>query len=338
MRPISLILKPADTRYRIPIRTPNLTYTDRMKPSKSAKTSKPEFMLASDYEQHANSDSTKIAYQKDLDRFLAWGGAIPSTPEQIAAYLSEHAGINKAATLARWMASISIAHQKAGIEDSPTQCHHVRAVMAGIKRTHGAEQRRVSPICSAELVAIVNTLKETPVDQRNKALLLLAFGGALRRSEAVKLNVSDFRFNVEGMRVNLGATKTDQTGADSRVAIPYAADKKYCAIHALKAWLHTAGIKEGPVFRSLNRYGTVGKNSLSTQAFADIVKSMVVKVGLDPSDFSGHSLRAGLATSAAAADKPYHKIKAITRHKSDAMLARYIRDGEDFKDNAGALL
>jgi integrase len=295
------------------------------------------FKLAEDYAEAATADNTKLAYKKDLERFIDWGGKLPSSTAQICAYLSEHATTHKPSTLSRWIASISQAHQIAGHE-TPTHSIDVRRTLAGIKRESGSKQRRVAPIMTEELMAMVDKMPDTLTGRRDKAILLLGFGGAMRRSEITRLKIEDFQSDTRGAIVDLGKTKTDQDGEDSKVAIPKAKNPKYCPIIALKSWLSVSGITDGQVFRAINKHGAISKTGMSTQSIADIVKKLALSAGLDPSTFSGHSMRAGLATSAAKAGKPTHKIRAITRHKSDAMLSRYIRDGEQFENNAADLL
>jgi integrase len=300
---------------------------------------KADMMLAEDFAKRSKADNTELAYRKDLDRFIQWGGTIPSTPEQVGAYLTEHASTHKVATLARWMASISIAHQRAGIQESPTSNIFVKDVLDGIKRQYGTKKRRVSPITTEELCGIVDHIEgKTLVDIRDKALCLMQFFGAMRRSEATALEVADIRFESRGMWVDLGQTKTDQAGEESEIAIESADNKKYCAVAALKAWLQAAGIAKGAIFRGINKHGQISENALSHQGLVNIIKARALKAGLDPSLFSGHSMRRGFATSAAIADKPYHKIREITRHKSNEMLMTYIDDAEKFKNNAGKLL
>ena len=107
---------------------------------------------------------------------------------------------------------------------------------------------------------------------------------------------------------------------------------------ALNEWLERAGIEDGPVYRPVDRHGNLLDGRLSGEAVSLVIKERVAAVGLDPNEFSGHSLRAGLATSAAAAGVSSWKIRQQTGHASDAMLARYVRDGELFIDNAAAEL
>ncbi len=107
---------------------------------------------------------------------------------------------------------------------------------------------------------------------------------------------------------------------------------------ALNDWLERAGIGDGPVFRPVDRHGNLLDGRLSGEAVSLVIKERVAAVGLPPEEYSGHSLRAGLATSAAAAGVSSWKIRQQTGHASDAMLARYVRDGELFIDNAATEL
>ncbi len=142
----------------------------------------------------------------------------------------------------------------------------------------------------------------------------------------------------QGVVISIRRSKTDQEGAGRDIGIPHGRTR-WCPVTALNDWLERAGIEEGHVFRPVDRHGRMQGQRLSGEAVSLVIKERVAAVGFDPDDYSGHSLRAGLATSAAAAGVSSWKIRQQTGHASDAMLARYIRDGEMFVDNAsGALL
>lgn len=190
---------------------------------------------------------------------------------------------------------------------------------------------------AAELKAMVDSCPDTLAGLRDAAVLLVGFSGAMRRSEVANLTVEGLKFDVRGCVVSLGRTKTDQAGENDEVAIPSSASA-YCPVKALKRWLRASGIKEGAVFRKVLKSGRVARGALNPRTVAEIVKAKALAAGLDPSEYSGHSLRAGLATSSAKANKPYHKIKQQTRHRSDAMLMTYVRDAELFEDNAAEIL
>lgn len=285
---------------------------------------------------HASvSNNSRKAYQADLALFLSWGGVIPSTPEAISQYLAKHATSHKPSTLSRWLVSIKKAHTSQNLL-SPTNSDLVNATLRGIRRTVGTQQRQVKPVMKENLFDMVKGL-EGVKGCRDRALLLIGFAGAFRRSELVGLQLSDIEFVEQGLIVSLRKSKTDQEGIGRKIAIPYARGS-ICPVLALKNWIELSRISEGAVFRPVTRHGRIENTNLSTQAVAIIVKERVKTIGLDEKNFSGHSLRAGLVTSAAQVGVPSWKIRQQTGHKSDAMLNRYIRDAGLFVDNAVSVL
>ncbi len=283
------------------------------------------------------ADATRTAYRVDLERFLNWGGSVPTTDLQIATYLADHAATHAPATLTRWVASIAKGHRAAGFQ-SPTGSELVRATLQGIRRSHGAAQRQAKPLLRDDLFSVLDATGSDIRDVRDRALLLLGFGGGFRRSELVGLEVPDLEQVRQGLVVTLRQSKTDQEGAGRKIGIPLGRTR-WCPVAALTRWLDIAGITEGPMFRPVDRHGNIGAGRLSGEAVSIVIRERVAAAGIDPSGYSGHSLRAGFATSAAQAGVSTLKIRAQTGHASDAMLARYIRDGELFVDNAaGAVL
>ena len=194
------------------------------------------------------------------------------------------------------------------------------------------------PLVKEDLFAILAATADTLKDARDRALLLVGFAGGFRRSELVALNCSDVEHVRQGIVVHVRRSKTDQEGVGRKIGIPLGRTR-WCPVAAFEEWLARSGIEDGSVYRPVDRHGNLLSGRLSGEAVALIVKERVSAVGLNPQEYSGHSLRAGLATSAAAAGASSWKIRQQTGHASDAMLARYIRDGELFVDNAvGALL
>jgi len=126
---------------------------------------------------------------------------------------------------------------------------------------------------------------------RDRALLLLCFAGALRRSELVALNVEDIEETESGLRITIRRSKTDQEGAGQTIAI--VRGSVACPVAAVKAWLQAAGITSGRLFRSVRKGGKTLGGSLSAQAVANIVKAQARAVGLEPTSYAGHSLRSG---------------------------------------------
>ena len=282
-----------------------------------------------DYIHAAISTNTRRAYATDLADFLEWGGSVPATPEVLAEYVASRAAYLSPNTLSRRLVGIGRAHRSLGVVD-PTRSELVRVVLRGIKHVHGTRQRGVSPIRVENLHAASPRM----VGQkglRDRALLLVGFAGALRRSEIISLDVEDFVFSASGVVVLLRRSKTDQCGVGRRIAIPLGRTS-LCAVTALRAWLDSAQIVSGAVFRSVSRSGAIG-GRLSPQSVALIVKRNAPLMGLAAKELSGHSLRVGFVTSAAQAGVPLFLIQQQTGHASIGMLTKYIRDARLFSEN-----
>lgn len=289
----------------------------------------------SKYVHAALADSTRKGYQTDLAHFICWGGSVPASPEVISRYLVAHAELLSPATLSRRVVSISRAHTSRNI-DSPTKSDLVKTTLRGIKRTVSTKQRQVEPVLKHNLLDMVDSLDGVK-GLRDRALLLIGFAGAFRRSELVGLQYSDIEFVEQGLVIHLRKSKTDQEGEGRKIAIPFARGT-VCPVLAIRDWLELSKITEGSLFRPVTRHGKIESTMLSTQAVAVIVKERSKAIGLDSSKFSGHSLRAGLVTSAAQAGVSLWKIRQQTGHKSDVMLNRYIRNANLFIDNAAGLI
>ena len=283
------------------------------------------------------SDASKRAYRADMRKFATSGRSIPCSPESVAAYLADMASTHAVASIQRRLAAIAKAHRAAGFPD-PTKAEIVKATLRGIRRTLGVAQREASALQRDDLFAALAAMEHRPIDVRDKALLLVGFAGAFRRSELVGLDCSDVEHVRQGIVIHLRRSKTDQMGQGRKIAIPFGRTR-WCPVQHLTDWLGHAGIDNGPIFRPINRHGHIAPDRLSGEAVSIIVKRRIAAAGFDPDAYSGHSLRAGLATSAAMAGASMWKIRRQTGHASDAMLTRYIRDGDMFTDNAaGALL
>lgn len=207
----------------------------------------------------------------------------------------------------------------------------IHDVMRGIRREHGTAQRRVAPATTVVMQAMVATCDEFMIRRRDRALLLVGFAAALRRSELVALNVADVAFVPQGMTVLVARSKTDQEQAGQSIGVVQTGTAT-CPVAALQSWLAAAKIEDGRVFRRINRHGQLGP-ALSDQSVALIVKRRAAMIGREANEFSGHSLRAGLATAAASFGVEERVIMRQTRHRS-VTVRRYIRDGELFLQNA----
>jgi integrase len=174
-------------------------------------------------------------------------------------------------------------------------------------------------------------------DLRDRTLLLIGFAGGLRRSELAAINLIDFERVREGIILTIRRSKTDQDGMGRKIGIPFGRTI-HCPIRALENWLSAAAIVNGPVFRPVDRHSRVSVGRLSGEAVSLILRHRMAAAGFDPTGYSGHSLRAGFATSATRAGVSTFKIRQQTGYASDAMLLRYVRDGELFLGNAAGIL
>jgi integrase len=191
----------------------------------------------------------------------------------------------------------------------------------------------VAPLRVEDLATIVAGLGSSTRDLRDRAVLLLGFAGALRRSEISSLDCCWIERTQRGLVISMPRSKTDQEGKGRRIGIPRG-HAPVCPVTTLEAWLEASAIMDGSVFRPVTKGGRVLGSRLSVDAIAIIVKQRAAAIGLDPARHSGHSLRAGFATSAAAAGVPTWKIKAQTGHVSDVVLGGYIRELDLFKGMA----
>jgi site-specific recombinase XerD len=290
---------------------------------------------------YANAEkaaATRRAYGTDFLIFRTWCEerqleVLPASPATVAAFLAHEASRNvKASTIGRRTAAIRYAHKLAGFA-TPTDDELVKATVRGIRRTLGTAKTKKTPATAERLLAMAANTGVGLKGLRDRALLLLGFAGAFRRSELVALDVSDFEETPDGMKVTIRHSKTDQEGAGQIVAIPFG--KIACPVAALKEWTAAAAIQSGAIFRSVNRHGQVG-GRLTDQSVSDIVKDHAARLRLDPSQFAGHSLRAGFLTSAASRGASIFKMMDVSRHRSVETLRGYVRDAELFKDHAGS--
>jgi integrase len=296
---------------------------------------------ARSYAENAKAPATRRAYASDWRSFEAWCAAaglsnLPAAPETVALYIAALAEKHRPATIGRHLAAISARHKARGME-SPASMRHgaVSSVWHGIKRTHGTAQDAKAPVLIENLRAMVRSLRPGVIGIRDRALLLVGFAGAFRRSELVALDVEDVQFTGDGLVVLLRRSKTDQEAEGRKVGLPYGSNPDTCPVRALRGWIEASAIESGPLFRPITRHGKI-QGRLSGFAVAVIVKRHAGAVGLDMSAYSGHSLRAGLVTSAAIAGASERSIMSQTGHRSSAMVRRYVRDANLFRENAAA--
>jgi site-specific recombinase XerD len=286
--------------------------------------------------------NTLRGYQSDWRDFCAWSesrslGPLPAAPEIVAAYIAECAGRLKPGSLQRRLNAIAEAHKAAGV-DSPTHHAIVTNTMKGIRRTLGTAPVQKAPTLTDDIRAMVNATDAGLIGTRDRALVLLGFAGAFRRSELVGLDVEDLAFGRDGLTVTLRRSKVDQEGVGRKIGIPYGSNPETCPVRVLQAWMEQAGITAEALFRSISRHGQVQPGRLSGNDVARITKKLADRAGLDAAKYAGHSLRAGHATSAVIAGASERSIMNQTGHRSVQMVRRYIREGSLFRENSAGKL
>jgi site-specific recombinase XerD len=256
---------------------------------------------AVNYAKQDKAPATRTAYRSDFAAFRLWClargvAALPATPETVAAYLAHEAESGRAAaTITRRCAAIRHAHKLADFEP-PTNSEALKATLRGIRRTIGAAPKRKAPAVAEIMRDISRAARDDIRGLRDRALLLLGFGGAFRRSELVALDVTDIEETEDGLRVTIRRSKTDQEGQGATIAIIRGG--ACCPVKAMRAWLDAAGISEGPIFRPISRGGQIRDRRLTAKSVCDITKGYAAKLGLDAASFGAHSLRSGFLTSA----------------------------------------
>lgn len=294
---------------------------------------------AMDYGRAALSANTMRAYKADWREFQDWCAArgrpsLPASSATVANFASMLAdGGKRVPTIARKLAAVRFFHRGAG-QDNPTDNAGVAAILKGIRRTVGVAPRQKAP-ATADVIhqMLAHVPKDTLQGKRDRALLLLGFAGAFRRSELVAVKVEDLSFNAQGVDVFLARSKTDQEGQGQSVAILNG--KALLPVQRLQEWLDVAEIAEGPVFRQMSRGGHVQADALRPQSVALIVKKYAAAAGLDVAKLSGHSLRAGFITSAADNRASISRIMEVSRHRDPRSVETYVRRADRYNDHAG---
>jgi site-specific recombinase XerD len=295
-----------------------------------------EFIVAS------RSAATRKAYASDWRHFEAWCArepliTIPASAGTVAAYLAALATADppaKLATIRRRCAAIAHFHRQAGRENP---CDHpgVGAVLTGIARTLGARPDKKAP-ATAEVLA--QALRKIPGDLagiRDRALILIGFAGALRRSELVALDIADISRHPKGVVLIVRRSKTDQQGAGKTKAVPFG--RKLRPVAALDAWLGAlaaAGAIEGPLFRGVHGSKVLPRRLCAHQVAA-IIKKRIAAIGLDAAAFSGHSLRGGYITTAAENNASLQKIADQADHSRLDTTRSYVQIADSFRDHSG---
>ena len=298
-----------------------------------------ELERAKEFANDQHALSTRIAYRSDINVFQSWCKvrlleSLPATPQTVAMFLASQAeGGVCPSTLSRRLAAIKYLHSLAGHE-TPTTAEIVKATLRGIRRGYGVAPDQKAPATAEVISEMLRHIPNTLQGVRDRALILLGFAGAFRRSELVALNVEDLQESEMGFKVIIRKSKTDQEGAGQTIAIY--GGSKLKVVEAVNSWIAVANITSGPLFRRLLKGNGITEAPLTTTSVAQIIKRYAQFAGFNHDNFSGHSLRSGYVTSAAESGANLLKIMEVTRHESVNTLKGYVRSAELFKDHSGA--
>ena len=284
------------------------------------------------------ASGTRRAYLGDWSRFTAWCAAayrpaLPATPETVAMFIADELGAGRApATLARRLAAIRLVHEQHG-SDLPTDHPLVkRALRSARRRDAGTARKKTAPIGEHELTAMIDTIELTALPGvRDRAMLLLGFAAALRRSELVAIDCADIEPEPgRGARLHIRRSKTDQEGRGTEIAVLARPGSPYCPVAAIAEWQAQSGIVDGPLFRRIRSGNRIAREPLHPNTVSAIVKARARQAGLDPAQLSSHSLRVGFVTEAARHGGSALKIQEVTRHRSVQVLQGYVRNAQLF--------
>ena len=238
----------------------------------------PSLDRARGYISQSEASSTVRGYRADWRDFSAWCALngvppLPASPESVVSYIAQCAQRLKPGSLDRRLNALSEAHKALGLE-SPTHASIVRNLMKGIRRVHGTAPIQKTPALIADIRVMVDATDAGLIGLRDRALLLLGFAGAFRRSELVGLDIADCIFNRDGLTINLRRSKTDQEGVGRKIGIPYGSNPDTCPVRNLQTWIEQATITSGPLFRAVNRHNQSNNRRLSGGDVARIVKKL----------------------------------------------------------------
>jgi integrase len=316
-----------------------------------------ELEAMADFASAARAPATLSAYSDDWGDFVLWClqrgvQALPAAPETVARHLaacargwrppsrrpaSDRDKVRtlrqlSPASLSRLVAAINYKHRAAGLE-SPTSDPQVKAQLAGIRRRYTGTSKKKAAADTSVMLELLKTCGDDLQGLRDRALLAVAFGAALRRSELVALNVEDITFVAQGMTLTVRRSKTDQLGEG--VTVPVGHGSRIMPVTALQDWIAAAGITTGAIFLQVHVSDYVLPKRLTAGMVGLIVKRRARLAGLDADVLGAHSLRAGFITSAAERGANLFKIMTVSRHVSMDVMRGYVRSREQWRDYAG---
>ena len=306
---------------------------------------------AAGYAGSALCEATRRAYARDWQHFAAWcreqavdPAALPVHPVLVAAYLASLAGTLGRSALNGRLAAIAHEHRRRGLAWTPGH-PAIRETLQGVARRHGRPVRPAAALTSVEIRQLIAGCREDLAGLRDRALLLVGFAGALRRSELVAIDHAHLRLEAAGVTLHIPRSKRDQEGRGADVTLPRMRDaagvvSETCPVRALERWLAAARIRRGAAFRSVTAGGRLG-DRLSPDGVRHILLGRARLAGLvvhASERLSPHGLRAGFITEAYLAAAADEAVMAHTRHADHATMRGYRRRARITGENPARLL
>lgn len=296
---------------------------------------------ALEYLDAAQAPDTKRRYASAWSDFLFFCEshrlqALPAGASTVGAYLTFLAPEQSVSTLRVKLSAIADQHRRVGYPN-PTLDPRVRELLRGIRRKHGTPPQQKAAIARPELFAILQALDEDIAagkisvlrGTRNKAMFVLTYAGAFRRGEVAALDIGHLKFTPTEMIVTVQRSKTDQEGQGFKKHIPRldtgAQHAAICPVRLVRLWLRLAQIKDGPLFRAIDRYDHVRRGRMAARDLADFLKKAAERADLNPEEIGAHSLRSGPVTQGLEDGFAEWEMMAVTGQKSRTTLQRYNR-------------
>ncbi|CCH03574.1 Integrase/recombinase xerD-like protein (plasmid) [Fibrella aestuarina BUZ 2] len=284
----------------------------------------------------AGAANTQTAYASDIEQLELWLqtnelGTLPISSGTLAAYLSDQATVHKWATLTRRLAAIRKWHRGRKHPD-PGNDEAVRLVLEGIKRSIGTEPDQAPAFDIEKLKECTRTIAPTPTGLRDKAMLLVCFAGAFRRSELVALDIDGVKFTREGAILSYQGSKTNQYGRREEKALFFSPDPATCPVRAIQDYMALLNRTSGPLFVRIRKQDAITEDRLSDKQVARVTKQYL------GDDYSAHSHRASFVTIAKLNGADDSQIMQQTKHRTRTMIDRYTRVQEVVKHNAAMKL
>lgn len=295
------------------------------------------------YLDAATRDNTRRSYASAIRHFeVDWGGFLPATADSVARYLADHAETLAINTLRQRLAALAQWHLDQGFPD-PTKAPVVRKVLRGICALHPAQEKQAKPLQLDQLDQTAKWL-DTVIElaraagsraaelrhTRNKALLLLGFWRGFRGDELTRLRVEHVAaVPGEGMTCYLTQTKGDRTYQGTLFKAP--ALSRLCPVEAYLAWIETARLASGPVFRAIDRWGHLSETGLHIDSLVPMLRTALMVAGIDAAElFSSHSLRRGFANWATASGWDLKTLMEYVGWKDVQSAMRYVDSADPF--------